>query len=172
MFKEDLSSAVLDQENKKVELEESLKEPLLRMAQMPPSAEKKLSAQNVKYILLNLYITQAFFAVYDANRDFILDTEELEPLSCLITALLSVMARDLEEKWWNVTGLYEAQAVTNYMIIHQEIPLDFWDLGGITGFVWHRFINDPEELEPLSWTDASRLIAVLFETLFEELEKE
>ena len=82
-------------------------QPLLDISQLPWPSSDELNVQNIKYIMLNIYIVQAFFSVYDLNQDSTLNSEELELLSCLITPLISVIvSKKLKDSWEGFKWFY------------------------------------------------------------------
>ena len=117
-----------------LKLRNSILQPLAIMAQLPPSFSDKLTVQNIKYIMLNIYIMRALFSVYDINQDSILSPKELKSLSCLITPLVSIIiSPELKNEWKSVQNFYAPNAITNYIITHQEIP-SRWNLN----YIWYR----------------------------------
>ena len=141
--------------------------PLLIMTQWPLSESDELNAQNIKYILLNIYIMKTFFNIYDTDGDSQLSSEELEPLSCLMTLLVSmIISPRLKDQWEIVKEIYDPQAVSGYILSYQKIPsrYDF-------DFLRYRLFEN-KNLKSLSYIEVSRLISTLFTTFFDKGFKE
>ncbi len=135
------------------------------------SSSGVLTVNNVKYMLLNIYITKFVFSLYNFKRDSVLDVKELEALSCLITpvvsfilpSVLSSLLKDkleLRDKIELVKDIYSVEDVVYYMLRYQEIPGDK-DLSYLTSSICLS-----KDLKPLSYGDVSRLVSVLFLPLF------
>lgn len=140
--------------------------PMLSMAQWPPSQSDKLGAQNVKYILLNIYIMKTLFSVYDVDKDSELSPEELKPLKCLITPLVSIIiSSKLKDQWDIVKEIYDSQYIADYIIQSQEIPYSEYDMG----FLMYRVSRAAGwgEAEALSYIEISRLVSALFAAFFD-----
>ena len=136
--------------------------PLLDTAQLPLPFSDDLTVQNIRYMMLNIYITRAFFSVYDVNQDSILSPEELKPLSCIIVTLVSIIISPrMKNQWSAIQTLYDPRAIANYIIRYQEIPLD-WDMD----YIQYRLLENFEELESLSYIEVSRLVFIFLEKLF------
>ncbi len=145
---------------------EEVGQPLANMAKLPFSSSDVLTAQNIKYIVLNIYIMKTFFSLYDVNKDSVLSPEEIKPLSCLMTFLLSVfISPEAQSEWGWIQDLYAPESIVNYALKRQTLPSD------ISGYIDYGFyfIFSDKELEDLSYMDVSRLISVLFLTLFNEI---
>ena len=144
--------------------------PLLKVLYLSLDKENKISFQNVKYMTLNIYITQAFFQVYDLNQDFQLSSQELKSLSCLITPLMSVLIPpELKKEWDFIQRIYSPMAISHYIINYQKIPSgdlmesDFWH------FWWFRIWRDSEKLNRMSYLEVSRFTSLLFSELFNKI---
>ena len=145
-------------------------QPLLDMAQWPWPSSDGLTVQNIKYMMLNIYIMKAFFSVYDVNQDSVLSPGELKTLSCLITPLISAIMRPrLKDQMEFIRDFYTPKAVATYIIKYQKIPPDNlnWQL---LIYLKYRLFENPENLDNLSFTDVSRLISVLFLELFNSVD--
>ncbi len=145
-------------------------QPLWDMAQLPLPSSERLTAQNIKYIMLNIYITNSLFAVYDINQDSVLNPAELELLSCVLTPLVSPLVLSQLDKLNGlpqqikklIQDFYDPKAITNYIIKYQKLPPhSSKDIKGMASFLRYRMWSDPDSWEDLSYTDASRLISVL-----------
>ena len=152
--------------------------PLLSLLNLSLAEEKKISVQNVKSMILNIYIMRAFFQVYDLDQNFILSPQELRPFSCLITPLISILiSPKLEEQWKIIQNTYNPRDISYYIINYQELPPDFNKVGDILKknswrFLWYRIGSNSGKLEKLSYTEVSRLISLLFSELFNKIQFE
>ena len=155
--------------NQKAKEIESILHPFLELAQWPVSSSNHLTVQNVKYMLLNVYITKAFFTIYDINKNSVLDPKELEALSCLLTPLASVIIPPLlEDKGLAAKHIFEPKEVASYIIKYQQTPpKNGWDLLKDLSFLKYRYFDSERYFEShdnfwkLSYTDVSRLVSVL-----------
>ena len=152
--------------------------PLLSSLNVSPEGDEKISVQNVKYMMLNIYIMKVFFQVYDLNQDFSLSPQELKSFSCLITPLISVLiSPKLEERWKIIQDTYNPRAVSHYIINYQELPPEFNKFGSIWKrnswrFLWYRVMPNSDKLDKLSYTEVSRLISLLFSEFFNKIQLE
>lgn len=135
------------------------------MAHWPFLDSKKISIQNVKYIVLNIYIVQTLFKMYDRNKDFKISFKELQAVNKLILPLFSVLVdKHTQGKWGSIKKIYSAQAVLSYIIEYQNIPISkddvstYWHLD----FLTYRFLKIFKKEPYLSYTDASQLISNIF----------
>ena len=142
-------------------------EPLLSLFDLPFLSGNEIKPQNLKYMMLNIYLMRAFFKAYDLNKDFILSSEELRPLSCLMTPLVSILASsELKEKWKIIQDIYDSKAVSNYIINYKRLPpveqsfKAFFDRN-TWRFLFFR-LTESDELYDQSYTEASQLISMLF----------
>ena len=155
--------------NQKAKEIEDVLQPFLEMAQWPVSPSDHLTVQNIKYILLNVYITKAFFAIYDINKNSVLDPEELETLSCLITPLASVIVSSLLEDEGQIAKqiakhiFKEPKAVASYIIKYQKMPPKNWPDNFLKdlSFLQYRYFENQDNFWKLSYTDVSRLVSAL-----------
>ena len=143
--------------------------PLLETLNLPSSKEAEIRFQNVKNMMLNIYIMQAFFKIYDLNQDFMLSHQELKSLSCLMTPLVSILiSSNLKERWAIIQETYDPTVISNYIINYQKIPStnifdnEFW------GFLWFR-INEDDKLDSQSYTEVSQLVSLLFSQFFDKI---
>ena len=145
----------------------------LDMIRLPPSFSDTLTVQNVKYIMLNIYIMKILFSVYDTNQNFKLDPEELQSLPCLITPLVSIFLPGiLSEKlgWLSFIqdreffqdNISSPETIVSYIINHQDTPDE--DFAAYANYI----LFHSKDLENLYYSDVSRLISVLFSRFFEE----
>ena len=149
---------------------EAVLQPLLDIAQLPWPSSDRLTVQNIKYMMLNIYTMKAFFSVYDVNQDSMLSPRELEPLSCFITPLISAIMRPrLKNRWEFIQDLYKSKAVATYIIKYQKIPPEGLNWQFLM-YLKYRLFENPENLDNLSYTDVSRLISVLFLELFNSID--
>lgn len=155
-------TSYLDEESK-----DKILQSFMDMAVLPYHYSDRFTVQNVKYMMLNVYVMQAVFSVYDVNGDSVLNPEEIEPLSCVITPFVSVVSSaKLKGKWDIIRRFYDPKAVAGYIIHHQKIPSGGFDLS----FLIHRLLEDPEEMESLSYADVSRLTALFLSELFKKIQ--
>ena len=146
---------------------------VVRRGVSPKSVEAEVSIQGLKYMMLNVYIMQAFFQVYDLNQDLTLSSQELTSLSCLVTPLVSVLiSSQLKEEWEIIQSIYNPTAISHYIINYQELPSERILDGGFWGFWWYRVNQNPDELEGLSYTRVSRLVSLLFSEFFDKIQFE
>ena len=146
--------------------------PVLETLNLPVSKKTEITPQNLKYIMLNIYIMQAFFKVYDLDQDFKLSPQELKSLSCLMTPLVSVIvSSELKEQWEIIQRAYDPTAISNYIINYQELPSRFVSDSNFWKFVWFR-INDSDELRSLSYIEVSQLISLLLLEFFNKIQFE
>lgn len=145
---------------------EELLYPLLDTAQLPLSGSDDLTIQNVKYMMLHIYLTKAFFTFYDVNQDFVLSAKELEPLSCVIRPVVSlIVSARLSGQWEAIQSFYSQKAISNYIIRYQKVPSGPWDLD----FLIYRTFNKPEVPDNLYYEDVSRLVSVFLLNLFDKV---
>ena len=137
-------------------------QPLLSMAQLPLPSSDDLTVQNIKYIMLNVYIMKTIFSIYDVNRDSILDPKELEALSCFISPMISIiLAPKLKEDASKFTKLiYSPKTILNYTLRYQDIPEGL----NLSYMLFASCL--PKDLKSLSYADISRLISVMFNYFF------
>lgn len=137
-------------------------DPLSQAMFFPQVFNSQLNVQNVKYIVLNIYLTQYFFFIYDVNRDFQIDHQELESLSCFLTSLVYVfIAPRLEGQREWIQNLYKPKAISNYIIRYQKFP----SIASLS-YLSYRIFENPETLENLHYEDVSRLISGFFSEFF------
>ena len=148
--------------------------PLLGMLGLPFPSEV-ITAQNVKYMVLNIYLMQSLFKVYDLNEDFNLSSEELKPLSCMMVPLISYIISDRlrnEPDW--VKNIYTYKPLSHYILRTQRIPTDKTDIFGRKvsetdlRLVWDRILVNPDKPYSLSYGEISRLVHTLFVEFFEQ----
>lgn len=150
--------------NQKAKEIENVLQPFLELAQWPVSSSDHLTVQNVKYIVLNIYITKAFFSIYDTNKNSVLDPKELETLSCFITPLVSIIVSSLlKDKGQIAKHIFEKpKAVASYIIKYQKMPpRNWWDSLQNLKFFQYRYFENHAHFWKLSYTDVSRLVSVL-----------
>ena len=136
--------------------------PLLDMLSLP-SQSNDFNVLNVKYMLFNIYLTQAFFNVYDLNKDSILSDEELMPFSCMLSPIIDLALskqldsmRPIFKTAVETLNLTELSPIIQYIISQQKIPRSL-------NFVSHRIRRNPEKFSySLDHGDVTRLIALLF----------
>ncbi|MCZ0932850.1 MAG: hypothetical protein OXJ52_06845 [Oligoflexia bacterium] len=146
--------------------------PLLETLNLPSSEEAEIRFRNVKNMMLNIYIMQAFFKVYDVNQDFRLSPQELKSLSCLMTPLVFILiSPELKEEWKIIQNAYDPTAVSNYIINYQKFPSKNILDGNFWGFLWFR-INKADELDSQSYTEVSQLVSLLFSLFFDKIQFE
>ena len=147
--------------------------PLLEVLNMPPSEKTEIDFQNVKYMMLNIYIMRAFFQVYDLNQDFRLSSQELKSLSCLVTPLVSVLiSSELKKEWEIIQDIYNPTALSHYIINYQRIPSESVTESNFWGFWWFRIRHSSDRLNSMSYTEVSRLISMLFSEFFNKIQFE
>lgn len=139
-------------------------QPIFDMARLHSSSSDVLTVQNVKYMMLNIYIMKTLFSVYDTNQDFILNSQELESLSCLMTPLISnILLPTLKGERKFIQDMYSSKTIASYILNYQKIP----GKADVSYFTYSLLL--PEDLEPLSYPEVSRLISVLFSALFDNV---
>ena len=95
------------------------------LVRRPFKGHDRLSAQNIRSFVLNLYTAQALFDAWDENGDLRLSSEELRPLACLARRSLELALRPLLTEYPLLKNLHLPQALTAYLLRHQNIPPGF-----------------------------------------------
>ena len=147
-------------------------EAFLTMAKWPLSFSQALTSQNVKYIMLNIYITQTIFSIYNTNGDSVLDSKELNRLSCLLVPVVRLITLSLIEDQLNLLPeqareeLVSPKNIVDYYL-HYQTPIRFKERDfSYAWFVSRQFFY-PQEFDSLDYTDISRVIMAVSSTLFE-----
>ena len=125
--------------------------------------EEELKVQDLKYLFLGLYFTEAFFTVYDRNHDRILDLRELEPLSCFISYFVPIICPARE---------HEQTKISRYLINEQTLPSErkrYISKIPTLEEVWYTMFVDDELEEPLSFLEVSRLSHFILEATMKGL---
>lgn len=123
--------------------------------------EDQVTFQNVKYMMLNIRLTQAIFSIYDRNKNQVLDSEELSALDCFIKPFVSfIVSSRVEKESQFIKDLYRPEKVSKYIINEQTLPVDEPSLS----YIWFSLKDfvDSEEFSDLSYADVSRLVSALF----------
>ena len=151
--------------------------PLLKMLDLPLSGESEITAKNLKYMMLNIYIMQAFFNIYDLNQDFVLSSQELKSLSCLMTPLVSILVSSkLKDRLEIIQETYDSKVIANYIINYKKLPPEGLSFKGlfeknIWRFLWFR-MTFSDNLHQQSYTEVSELISMLFLEFFNKIQFE
>ena len=176
-YKEELDHMKEEKEEEdKTPLKEAMA-PLLSSFDLRFFNGNKIQPQNLKYMMLNIYIMQAFFKAYDLNKDFILSSQELQSLSCLMTPLVSiVVSSELKEEWEIIQTAYDPRVISNYIINYKRLPpIEKSFRAFLDSNTW-RFLmfrmTRPDELHSQSYTEISELISLLFLEFFNKIQFE
>ena len=129
------------------------------------SSADKWTVQNIKYMMLNIFIMRALFLALDKDQNSVLSLAELEPLSCLIASVSSliILPKTKDQREF-IKNLYHPKAVANYIIQYQQIPSAL-----SLHFIKYRLINQPEVTKKLSYGEVSRLISLMLSELFNQI---
>ena len=139
---------------------------LFRMAGLFPGPSERLGVPQIKYILLNLYITAQLFPLYDKDGDFVISHQEAKPLSCLTSRLVSlVISPRLGELPYSVQAFLNPQAVSDYILDRQKLPLS--EEGSLNWDYFPYYLSaHPKDPKNLSYAEMSSLVSTLFATGF------
>ena len=153
-------------------------QPVVEMLALPDKDSEgqssNVSVLNVKYMLLNIYLTQAFFRVYDRNQDSILSHQELEPIVCMVSPIVELIMT----RWFNEINKESSLLKTlslaeelnikelsgsfiHYVISQQKAQIN--GMGLIDFLLYHQHNKNQETLSySLDHADMTRLISLLF----------
>ena len=151
--------------------------PLLSSLSLPFLKGSKIGPQNLKYMMLNIYLMQGLLEVYDLDKDFILSSQELKSLSCLMAPLVSILtSSELKGEWEIIQKTYNPIDISNYIIKYKSLPpreRSFKSLfdSNTWRFVWFR-IHNSKDLSDQSYTELSQLISLLFLEFFNKIQFE
>ncbi len=84
-----------------------------------------LTRSHIKYMLLNLYLVEMFFNLYDKNHNLILESDELRPIFCLFKPIIALFTMiSLEDRFFSfvLKPFFTERVVFNYILKNKEIP--------------------------------------------------
>ena len=138
------------------------------------SEKKEITLLDIKYIFIMIDFMKFFFQFHDFNQDFIIDSQELKPLSCLLSAAVFIFAKDQIPAEDRDKQVEYSEVIARYILNNQEIPEGFleqmeiairaepvsWFLGAKFESVVKDFFS--KDVKDLSFREASRLIFLFF----------
>ena len=147
------------------------------------SENQELTLLDIKYIFMMIDFMKIFFQVYDFNQNFIIDSQELKPLSCLLSAAVFTFAKDRIPAEDRDTQIEYSAVIARYILNNQEIPE-----GGLTqievgiraesvswmrGSRFESIVRDVfyKDVKDLSFREVSRLIFLFFNISMEKIKE-
>ena len=158
------------------QLRSEISRPFLSMMKLPSSpvnfSVDEITAQNIKYLLLNIYALQALFAIFDRDKNGKLSPDEQDFIYRTTHTIVSIVVpphlKD-QQRW--VRWFSNPEDISYFIIQEQQL---LHPTGGFKPWTFRlkRSVSSKKPEKTLSYTDVSCFVTLLFHLTYKSIMKE